>query len=107
MIPQHRQAIRIWRVAYPSFFEGWDSTDASIMGFRVPLHNPLDARISHWGRPFPTFVAGATHLKLQESNAVGLRQDPSQNPRWLKIGNAHPWRKTAKDGPRTARRRER
>src|SRR5438128_4779732 len=79
----------------------------SIMGFRVPLHNPLDARISHWGRPFPTFVAGTTHLKLQESNAVGLRQDPSQNPRWLKIGNAHPWRKTAKDGPRTARRRER
>src|SRR5204862_8017914 len=77
------------------------------MGFRLPLHNPLDARISHWGRPFPTFVAGTTHLKLQESNAVGLRQDPSQNPRWLKIGNAHPWRKTAKDGPRTARRRER
>src|SRR3989442_14272305 len=48
----------IWRVGYPSFFEGGDSTDASIMGFRVPLHNPLDAPIFHWGRPFPTLVPG-------------------------------------------------
>jgi len=54
------------RVAHPSFFEGWDSTDASIMGFRA-CTTQLDAQISPWGTPIPTFVAGTTHLKLPAS----------------------------------------
>jgi hypothetical protein len=59
---------------------------------------PVDARIFPRGRPLPIFVAGTTHLKLLDSNAVGLRQEPSQNPKWLTIGNTHPLRKTQRMG---------
>src|SRR5437667_9616069 len=48
----------IWRVAYPSFFEGWDSTDASIMGIPVPLHHPRAATISYLRMPSPPLLAG-------------------------------------------------
>jgi len=48
------------RVAHPSFFEGWDSTDASIMGFRVPLHNAARRPNPPWGRPFPSLQAQRT-----------------------------------------------